>query len=102
MRKLAISTQLKNALAQIESMKVSHADAITKLEKEKKQELDHKELHYKNSTTLQEQIDQMHLLLDGMAGALPKQAEGENSWETKKYDIMTRLASWIASKIGRV
>lgn len=86
-KQLAVSTQLKNALARIE-----------KLEKELKQANDYKESFSKLHTEATNVIEQIHQVLDAVPGSIPRESEGENSWDRVKRSPVTRMAAWLSSR----
>ena len=96
-KQLAVSTQLKNAKAEI-------AELAKKLESEIKTHNSNKETlerNRKDTQLLEAELEQLHSLLDSFTGALPREtAEACQNWPyTKlKFNAMTRLASWLASK----
>lgn len=86
-KQLAVSTQLKNALAQID-----------KLEKELKLVTETKDHFYRDERAALEVIEQIHQVLDAVPGSIPRESEGENSWDRVKRSPMTRMAAWLASR----
>jgi chromosome segregation ATPase len=52
-------------------------------------------------TSLQEELEQIHGLLDNMEGAGGRKTEHEDSWSRQERKVMTRLASWLAYKVNR-
>ncbi len=86
-RQLAVSTQLKNALAKIEE-----------LEKKLKSVTDDKDRWYKMQTEKNEEIEQVHALLDALPGAAGRQSQAEEPWQRKTLSLMTRLAAYLASR----
>lgn len=94
-KKPAVSTQLKTALAQIETMKVDLA-AITKDRDEQKKT---KESYYALRSELDKEIEQVHILLDILPGAAPRKGE-TTGWNTPAYNLMTRLAAYLANRGG--
>lgn len=86
-KQLAVSTQLKNALAR-----------IAQLEKELKSETERKEVYYKASRESDAVIEQIHQVLDAVPGSIPRESEGENSWDRVKRSPVTRMAAWLSSR----
>ena len=86
-KQLAVSTQLKNALAQ-----------IAKLEKDLKSANESKDHYYKASRDADAVIEQIHQVLDAVNGSIPRESVGENSWERVKRSPMTRMAAWLSSR----
>ena len=58
-----------------------------------------KDSYYKSKQELEEELEQLHGLLDGMEGAGGRKTEHEESYYRKDRKAMTRLASWLASKL---
>ena len=96
-KKPAVSTQLKTALKEIESL-------TKQLEDEKKYHTSNKQTLEgvrKEKQDVDAELEQMHSLLDSFAGALPREtAEASTEYPYRKirFNAMTRLASWLASK----
>ncbi|MDE2022091.1 MAG: hypothetical protein KGI71_04270 [Patescibacteria group bacterium] len=86
-KQLAMSTQLKNALAR-----------IAQLEKELKSANDSKDRWYKEHTEVSAVIEQIHQVLDAVPGSIPRESEGENSWDRIKRSPITRMAAWLSSR----
>lgn len=94
-KKPAVSTQLKTALAQIEAMKADLA-ALTKDRDDQKKA---KESYYSTRSELEKEIEQVHILLDILPGAAPRKGE-TTGWNTPTYNLMTRLAAYLANRGG--
>lgn len=84
---LAISTQLKNALAK-----------IVELEKKLKETEDSKQSWYKSATESAATIEQLHLVLDAVPNSIPRQSTHEESWRRTDLSPATRMAAWLASR----
>ncbi len=84
-KQLAISTQLKNALAR-----------IVELEKKLKESESSKDNWYKANQLSQNEVEQVHALLDVLPGAAGRKTSHEDNWQQKEINAMTRLASYLA------
>lgn len=84
-RKLAVSTQLKEATKKVDE-----------LEKALKQKAEHVAMYQKSAATAEEMIEQMHQVLDAVPNSIPRESEGENSWSKVKRSPVTRMAAWLA------
>jgi hypothetical protein len=89
-RKLAISTQLKNALEENQ-----------KLKKELKEAIDYKETYKKANEEGIKEIEQMHLLLDAIPESIGRETEEDDTWKRTKRTISTRLGAWLATSYTR-
>lgn len=86
-KKLAPSTQLKNALAQIE-----------KLEKELKNSESMKDTYRLNADRAEKEIEQINQFLDAVPNTIARESDHENNWERVKRSVVTRMGAWLASK----
>jgi len=86
-KKPALITQLKTAKAEIESLQAQLTEANKKLASETSS----KDHHYRENKKLDDELDQLHGLLDSIPGALPR----KNEQSYTSYSAMTRLASWL-------
>lgn len=58
-----------------------------------------KDSYYNANREFEEELEQLHGLLDGMEGAGGRKTEHEESYYRKDRKAMTRLAAWLASKV---
>lgn len=84
-RKIAVSTQLKNAQARIAELEKSVAT--------EKQYRGWAEEAKKEPTA---ELEQVHAFFDALPGALPRKTG--DGYDATKYTAMTRLAAWLATK----
>jgi hypothetical protein len=78
-------------------MATDHAAAIDKLDKEMKSCQSTRDYHSTNAQTAQNELAQLHALLDALPGALPRESPNpDNKYSDTKHSAMTRLASWLA------
>jgi len=91
-KQLAVSTQLKNALKNIQQLE----EKIAVLEKQKIQDQSTKDSLHKQLTEANNTIEQVHQVLDAVPGSIQRESEGENSWDRVKRSPVTRLAAWLA------
>ncbi|VVE33799.1 hypothetical protein [Pandoraea commovens] len=92
----ALITRFKAAQTRITELESKLTAETKRADDAERMKKHYSDLHDEKET----QIEQLHGLLDGMTGALPREGEGENSWDKKKYAPMTRLAAWLASRIA--
>ena len=74
-------------------------EQVTKLTTDLASANSNKDSYYKSKTSLEEELEQLHGLLDGMEGAGGRKTEHEESYYRKDRKAMTRLAAWLASKV---
>ena len=94
-KKPALITRFKAAearIAELESKLIAESKRADDADRMKKH---YNELHDEK----EKQIEQLHGLLDGMPGALPRETNQEESWKRTAYAPMTRFASWLASRV---
>lgn len=92
-KKPAVSTQLKAAKEQIETMKAE----IEKLTKDRDEQKKMKDIYYSQRAELEKEVEQVHILLDVLPGAAPRKGE-TTGWNTPTYNLMTRLAAYLANR----
>lgn len=93
-KKPATSTLLKAAQAEIVDLKAQ----IEKLTKERDNEKNGQKTFYEKSSRLEAEIEQVNMLLDVLPGAAPRTSEDEERWRQKNYNLMTRLAAYLAAR----
>lgn len=93
-KKPSASTLLKATQAEIVDLKAQ----IEKLTKERDNEKNGKTTFYDKSVRLEAEIEQVNMLLDVLPGAAPRKNEDEDRWRQKEYTLMTRLASYLATR----
>jgi predicted nuclease with TOPRIM domain len=93
-KKPAATTLLKAANAEIADLKIQ----MEKLTKERDNERNGKDTFYQKASRLESEIEQVNMLLDVLPGAAPRKSEDEDRWRQKEYTLMTRLASYLASR----
>jgi predicted nucleic acid-binding Zn-ribbon protein len=81
----ALSTQLKTASAR-----------IVELEKQLTAAKSSAEYQSKNANEATAMLEQVHQVLDAVPQPIPRESEGENSWDRVKRSPVTRLAAWLA------
>jgi hypothetical protein len=86
-KKPALSTQVKTLTLK-----------VVELEKKLKYAEDAKTLYSKKQDEAEGQIEQVHALLDVLPGAAGRKTEHEESYYRKDINVMTRLASYLASR----
>lgn len=79
----ALSTQLKNAQAE-----------ITKLQAELKRAKEMQEIYSKNADAATKEVEAIQVILDALPGAIDRRKEGE--WTDRTP--VTRLAAWFACR----
>lgn len=84
---LAISTQLKKALAK-----------LAELEKKLKDTEASKQSWYQSATESAGVIEQLHLVLDAVPNSIPRKSNHEESWRQTDLSPATRMAAWLASR----
>ena len=84
-RKLAISTQLKEAAKKIEG-----------LEKDLKQQKDYVAMYQKKSADAEALVEQLHQVLDAVPNPIARKSDGEESWSRIERSPVTRMAAWLA------
>lgn len=80
--------------ADIEAM----AEAKDKLQKDLESKTSQYESSRKESIERGEEIEQIHLFMDAIPGAPPREVKTENYPYTKNNKAMTRIAGWLATK----
>lgn len=90
---------IKQKRAELELQINSLNETVEKLTKELTTANSLKESYYKSKQELEDELEQLHGLLDGMEGAGGRKTEHEESYYRKDRKAMTRLASWLASKV---
>jgi len=81
----ALSTQLKAANARIAELDKQLASAKST-----------SEYHVKEANESKQMLEQVHQVLDAVPQSIPRESEGENSWDRVKRSPVTRLAAWLA------
>lgn len=89
-KKPSVGVQLKQAKSEIERLTAS----LTKAEADKKSAEASKDYYSKQSSKVEEELEQLHELLDVFEGALPRR--NESTYRDNR--CVTRLASWLANK----
>ena len=83
----ALTTQLKNAQIEIESLK-----------KKLENETQYKDTYNKGKAEAEAEIEQVHALLDVLPGAAGRKTEHEEAYHRKDIKMVTRLASYLAHR----
>ena len=86
-KQLALSTQLKNALI-----------SIAELEKKLKDKTGSYDNTYLVRIKLEEEIEQMHQILDSVPNPIGRKTEHEESYYRKDRSAVVRFAAWLASR----
>lgn len=84
-KQLALSTQLKNALMEVEALTKKVAEIES-----------HRELYRKKSADAEAVIEQMHQMLDAVPNSVARKGDAEESWRAVERSPVTRLAAWLA------
>lgn len=94
MRKPAISTQLKTALAKIDELEKK----IKELEKLKQHYYGSDKANASIINQMHEVLNQMHEVLDAVPGSIDRKTTEANEWQRTERSVVTRMAAWLASK----
>jgi len=89
-KKPSVATQLKAAKNEIAFL----ANELAAVKKAKESAESNKDYYYKEKTSLQKELSDIHDLIDVLEGAIPKRKDGEYT----DTPVMLRLASWLANR----
>lgn len=94
-KKPSVATQLKNANIELAAMR----QQVEKLTKDAGYNKSLNDNLRSEKEELQNELDQLHGLLDAMEGTAPRKTIGKDRWGSDteiNNKAMTRLASWLA------
>lgn len=92
MKQLALSTQLKNANNKVRELEAQ----IVTLQKEIASTKSSSDSWYKQFNEATATIEQIHQVFDAVPNSIPRESEGENSWDRVKRSPVTRIAAWLS------
>ena len=101
MSKLQLSTQileLQNEIHKHIADIKEKDEKIAKLEKTVEDNKSTIKYHQDKQKEAQEELNQVHSMLDAFSNPVARKGDGENSWYTVDRTASTRLAAWFASK----
>lgn len=94
MKKISTTKLLKEARETIAAMQA----AATEMEKKLKSETSAKDSYYKLMNEAQNEIEQVHCLLDVLPATPGRKTEAPDQWQQKDVKLMTRLAAYLANR----
>ena len=90
---------IEELVLKTDKLKADHAEAIEKLKKELESAKSTRDYNSSQLKEAQNELDQLHSLLDALPKALPRETPNPNNkYSDIKHSAMTRLASWLALK----
>jgi hypothetical protein len=93
-RTVSLTKQLKAATT-LAGEHAAHAEKLTKELAESKARSDS---YYKLYSDCSAEIEQVHCLIDAFPNSTGRKSEPNEYGSTTKYNLMTRLAAWLANR----
>lgn len=72
--------------------------ALEKAKKDTESANSTKDMWYRNNNEKEQELEQLHALLDGLDGALPRTVKKDGCYSETKVCALTRLASWLGRR----
>ena len=91
-RTKSVTTLLKEAKAEL----AAQSQEVEKLKKDLANKTAESDRWYKSRGEFEEEIKQVHTLLDALPNCIPRQSEPGEYGGRVSHALMTRLAAWLA------
>lgn len=92
--RISLAVRYDRTCAELNELKAAHEKQAQSL----KSSEEHVKMYQKMNEEKERQIEELHQLLDGLPGALPRQSENEEAWKRATYSLVVRFASFLGQK----